>query len=229
MHPTSTNTEPGIAERCSAWLAQTDRRSLLQTAAAVLTTVPLVGCASTGGRGPSVDLGRGDVGLMNFALVLESLECAFYTAALNQPYAGMTASDSQALRNIRDVEIVHREFFRRVLGARAIPAPQFDFQRVNFASRTSVLTAAHTFESTGVAAYNGAGHGVRDPRVLEVAGKIVSVEARHVALLSDLLHPGSAMFAPTPLDAADSARVILKKIAPYTVTKLDGSHLPNVI
>lgn len=166
---------------------------------------------------------------MNYALVLESLEAEFYSIVLNRPYAGMSHGDAAAIRNLRDVEIVHREFLRRALGARAIAKPEYNFSRVNFSDRQSVLTAAHTFESTGVAAYNGAGHGVRDPRLLEVAGKIVSVEARHVALLSDLLAPGSPDFAPTPLDGADSARVILKKIDPYVVTKLDGSHLPNVI
>ena len=63
--------------------------------------------------------------------------------------------------------------------------------------------------------------------ILGVAGKIVSVEARHVALLSDLLWPGGTEFAPEALDAADGPRTILKKIDPYVVTKLDGSRLPD--
>ena len=204
-----------------------DRRSLLKTLGGAIAALPLVGCATTSGRGRGVDLGSGDAGLMNYALVLESLETEFYSIALSRPYAGMPQSERRALQNLHDVELVHREFFRRALGRQAIAKPEFDFSRINFNERTSVLMAARDFESTGVAAYNGAANALRDPRILGVAGKIVSVEARHVALLSDLLWPGGTEFAPRALDSADGPRTILRKIDPYVVTKLDGSRLPD--
>ena len=205
-----------------------DRREFLRRAAIVLVALPITGCAvTTGGIGRGIDLGAGDIGIMNYALVLESLETEFYTVALNRPYAGMPQSESELLRNTRDVELVHREFFRRALGANAIPPPKFDFSRINFNNRRAVLTAGHTFEDTGVAAYNGAGNAIRNPRILEVAGKIVSVEARHAAMLRELLYPGTGVFAPTPLDAADGPRAILRKVDPYLITKVNGNRLPD--
>lgn len=50
-----------------------------------------------------------------------------------------------ALRDIRDHEIVHREFFRAALGSNAIPELEYNFSAVNFGDRTSVLTTAQTF------------------------------------------------------------------------------------
>jgi hypothetical protein len=48
------------------------------------------------------------------------------------------------------------------------------------------MAAAQTFEDTGVAAYNGAGRYLTNNAFLALAGKIVSVEARHAALIRDM-------------------------------------------
>ena len=50
---------------------------------------------------------------------------------------------------------------------------------MDFNSRDSVLKTARTFEDLGVAAYNGAGQLLERGEYLLLAGKIVSVEARH--------------------------------------------------
>ncbi|RZJ93287.1 MAG: ferritin-like domain-containing protein, partial [Hymenobacter sp.] len=56
-----------------------------------------------------------------------------------------------------------------------------------FSSLSGILMAARTFEDTGVAAYNGAGRYITDNTYLGLAGKIVSVEARHAALIRDMI------------------------------------------
>ena len=66
---------------------------------------------------------------------------------------------------------------------------------IDFTSRLGVLTAARNFEDLGVAGYNGAGTRLRLAEFLTIAGKIVSVEARHAAALRDLLEPNSRAFA----------------------------------
>lgn len=177
------------------------------------------------GRG--VNLGSGDTGLMNYALTLEALEAEFYILVLKQPYAGMSRDEAHVLRDIRDHEIIHREFFRRALGANAIAPLEYNFRRVDFSDRTSVLSTARTFEDLGVAAYNGAANAIRDPQFLEVAGKIVSVEARHASIIRDLIKPNDSTFAPAPLDAADGPRSVLRQAAPFITTQLDASQLPD--
>jgi hypothetical protein len=54
------------------------------------------------------------------------------------------------------------------------------------ASRQSILLNAEVFEDLGVAAYNGAGKQLKDAGNLTLAGKIVSVEARHAAAIRDV-------------------------------------------
>lgn len=119
------------------------------------------------------------------------------------------------------------------MGSAGIPALQFNFQAVNFADRISVLTTARTFEDTGLSAYNGAGQLLLDPKHLAVAGKIVSVEARHAAILHDLLEPRGASFAGPGviddfgLDLVATPSEVLKKVAPYVGTPINASGLPR--
>ncbi|MBA2339676.1 MAG: ferritin-like domain-containing protein [Pyrinomonadaceae bacterium] len=175
----------------------------------------------------TVDLGSGDTGILNYAYALEQLEAAYYTQVMSAPYAGMTAEERQILTDLRDHEIVHREFFKVALGANAIPALVPDFGKVNFNSRASVLKTAQIFEDLGVSAYNGAGQLLTDPQNLLLAGKIVSVEARHAAAIRDLLKPRSDSFAPKPLDVERSPGTVLKLAGLFIKTKISGDNLPK--
>ncbi len=147
-----------------------------------------------------VDVGTGDIAILNYAYALEQLEAAFYIQVSASPYAGISASETAYLTDVRDHEVSHREFFKAALAGNAIPALTPNFSSINFADRTSVLTAAKNFEDLGVAAYNGAGYLIQNVAYLALAGKIVSVEARHASLIRNLLSYGS--FADTTvLDA----------------------------
>lgn len=182
--------------------------------------------------GNAVDLGSGDFAALNYAYALEQLEAAFYSQAVDQQYRGMNDYEFQVLTDLRDHEISHREFFRGQLGGNAIPDLQVDFSRVKFTNRQSVLTTARTFEDLGVSAYNGAGALIQNPQYLAAAGSIVSVEARHAAIIRDLLNPLGAAFAGNDVvDAAglDVARLpsqVLPKAAPFVVTPVSASQLP---
>ena len=128
-----------------------------------------------------------DAGVLNYAYALEQLEYAFYVQVLATPYAGMSADERSLLTDLRAHEGVHRDFLKAALGANAIADLAVDFSAIDFASRTSVLGAARTFEDLGVSAYNGAGKYLRDGGLLTIAGKIVSVEARHASAIRDLI------------------------------------------
>ncbi len=182
---------------------------------------------------PPVDLGTGDVGILNYAYALEQLEAAFYTQVIATPYSGMTDAEKILLTDIRDHEIVHREFFKAALGTNAIGSLVPNFKTINFGDRSSVLGAAKAFEDLGVSAYNGAGPLIKDANYLALAGKIVSVEARHAAAIRDLLNPKSADFAgddvvapTTGLDKADKPAVVLPIAQPYVRTQITATGLP---
>jgi hypothetical protein len=187
--------------------------------------------------GTTVDLGSGDVGILNYAYALEQLEAAFYEQVVKTPYSGITAAETTILTDIRDHEVIHRDFFKAALTAAAptqiIPSLEVDFSKIDFTSRAAVLGAAKLFEDTGVAAYNGAGKFIKSADYLLIAGKIVSVEARHAAAISDLLTPKTADFASDTqidsngLDKATASATILAAVQPYVKTKLSGANLPK--
>lgn len=185
--------------------------------------------------GTTVDLGSGDVGVLNYAYALEQLEAAFYTQVVATPYSGMSAAELSILTDIRDHEIIHRDFFKAALTAAApsaiIPGLEVNFTDIDFTSRASVLGTAKVFEDTGVAAYNGAGNLIKTADYLVLAGKIVSVEARHASVIRDLLNPYSADFAgddvvdTNGLDQALAPAAILAAVAPFLKTKVSGANV----
>lgn len=177
----------------------TSRRSFIATMASALTAVTVacgtfdVGAALA--QVGAVDVGAGDIGILNLAFAQEQVEAAFYSLVLERPYRGMGEYEAQVLTGIRNNEIAHREFFRNALGSNRIPDLPVDFSRVNFDSRRDVLNLARSFEDFGVSILNGAGPLLTNPVHLAAAGSIVSVEARQAALLRDILRPESPYFA----------------------------------
>jgi hypothetical protein len=179
--------------------------------------------------------GSGDVGILNYAYALEQLEAAFYTAVLAGGYYDTAAeNEKQVLADLQQHEVNHREFFRAAIPAEArIPDLSVDFSVVDFNRRESVLGTAKVFEDLGVSAYNGAGQFIQSADYLLLAGKIVSVEARHASAIRDLLNPNSADFAgddiigPTGLEITRSFADVLTAAGPFITTEIDASGLPT--
>lgn len=218
------------------------RRSFLRYAGtgATLVTLTLTGIAGISGCSKDdspnpgnggVNLGSDDIGILNYAYALEQLEAAFYTQVIASPFSSITDGEMALLTDIRDHEIAHREFFKAALAAKAIAGLEVDFSKIDFTSRESVLGTAKAFEDLGVSAYNGAGSLLKTPAYLVLAGKIVSVEARHAAYLRDLVTPGS--FAGDDvvnnmgLDTSRTPPQVLQIAGTYVKTKIDASHLPT--
>jgi hypothetical protein len=180
------------------------RRSFLKCAGAGAASVGLLAVAGCHKDriypSKGIDIGSGDYGILNFAYALEQLEAAFYLQVAETPYHGISSYESVLLTDIRDHELCHREFFKAALGSEAIPALKVDFSSIDFSNRRSVLLAAKAFEDLGVQAYDGAGYLIQSPDYLTIAGKIVSVEARHAALIRDLLVAGD-FAGPDQIDA----------------------------
>jgi len=214
------------------------RRSFLRYAGIGAASVGLLATAAchhdhTVVINQGVDIGTGDIGILNYAYALEQLEAAFYTQVISSPYSGISVSEKAYLTAIRDHEILHRNFFKAALGANAITGLTVDFSAINFNSRDSVLGAAKTFEDLGVMAYDGAGYLIQNPDYLTLAGKIVSVEARHAALIRDLLVPGSFagsdVVASNGLNNALSIAQVLSMANAYLKTKVSAVNYNYVV
>jgi hypothetical protein len=216
----------------------TSRRTFLHWSG-VTVAVAALGCSDDDsgvgpgpGSGGAVDLGSGDNGVLNYAYALEQLEAAFYTQVVAGAYYSAAPSNEQSiLSDIRNHEVIHRDFLKVALGGAAIADLQVDFTSVNFGDRASVLGAARTFEDLGVAAYNGAGKLLTNPDYLLVAGKIVSVEARHAAAIRDLLQAhsfaGGDVINANGLDQAKAPSEVLTAADGYITTEVTASNLPT--
>ncbi len=119
-------------------------------------------------------------------------------------YAGAPAEEQELFDDLYNHEVIHREFFRTAIGAATADTPEamlpdleFDLEGagIDIDSRESVLATAMLLEDTGVSAYNGAGDRIELADYLVIAGKIVSVEARHASAIRSLLNVNSADFA----------------------------------
>ncbi|GAB3690175.1 hypothetical protein GCM10027592_07270 [Spirosoma flavus] len=177
------------------------------------------------------DIGYSDVGILNYAYALEQLEAAFYTQVMMTPYSGMNGYEMAQLRDIRDHEISHRELFKAALGSAAIPGLTPNFSSINFSSRASVLGTARVFEAIGVSAYNGAGNLIKNVDYLLLAGKIVSVEARHTSIISEMLNPMTSSFAgndivapSTGLGEARMPEEVLTLVRPFVQETINGKN-----
>lgn len=183
-----------------------------------------------------VDLGSGDVGILNYAYALEQLEAAFYTQVVaNGSFTSIFNSTEQSfMTDIRDHEIAHREFFKAAITAAApasiIPSLQVDFSSINFGNKTSVLATAMAFEDLGVTAYDGAGYLLKNATYLLLAGKIVSVEARHAALIRELISVNTFLGDQVDANSVNISRTPAEVLAiadTYIVTKINASNLPT--
>lgn len=178
----------------------------------------------------SITLATGDLGILNYAYAMEQLQAAFYIEVMKRQYSGMTAIEREYFTDIRGHEVAHREFFKKALGASAIVDLRFNFEAVNFSDRTSVLTNALKIEDLVVSGYNGAGKLFVNANYLLVAGKIVSVEARHAGLMSALLNDGTFAGAAQIVEGQDISRDpwdVLSRLKPYIVNNIDASNLPT--
>jgi rubrerythrin len=119
-----------------------------------------------------------DQEILNYALVLEYLQAAFYTEA--ERAKALTGRTAKAARVVGAVERAHVKAFRDLLGRKAVGRPHFDFQGVT-ESNGAFLKTAVAFEDLAVAAYKGQARRVRSKAVLTSALGIHTVEARHAA------------------------------------------------
>jgi rubrerythrin len=177
------------------------------------TTTTMTSSAS-GGSSETAQFGKGDIGILNYALTLEYLETAFYADVIKSGL--FKGADLETIRKFGAEEAEHVEALTaavKQLGGKPAPEPKTEFPLKN---AKSVLELASTVENLGAAAYLGQAANIKSPEVLASALAIHSVEGRHAAALNTLL--GTSITPDGAFAKPATAKVVLKSVEPFIVS-----------
>ncbi len=163
-----------------------------------------------------------DVDVLNYALTLEYLESAFYQQG---NAAGLlTGTEKTYLERIGADEADHVAALTatiKKLGGKPVAAPGVDFG-TSFDNRDNYLKTSHTFENVGVGAYLGAAGYIKDKAILQAAAGIFGVEARHAAIVGNLLNlPAEGGVYMGAFEKPVAAKTVLAGVAPF-ITQMSG-------
>jgi len=142
------------------------------------------GAALAKGAPPS-SFGKGDIGILNYALTLEYLERAFYNEATAKGKITDPKTKTFLTITTRD-ERAHVAFLKKALGRHAVKEPKFNFQGIP-SDPTKFAATAYVLENTGVHAYLGQAGNIKTPAYLLAAASIVTIEARHSGAIGSII------------------------------------------
>jgi hypothetical protein len=160
---------------------------------------------------PPAKFGRGDIGILNYALTLEYLEAAFYNGATaaNLP---LSAQAQAFLKVVTKDENAHVAFLKKALGSKAVAEPKFNFKGANTSAEMFMQTA-QVLENTGVHAYSGQAPNIKNVAYGKAALSILTIEARHASVIGLLNEPAGNDIAPDgPFDTPLSAEKVLAAV-----------------
>jgi hypothetical protein len=133
---------------------------------------------------------QSDLDVLNYALVLEHLEYAFYRdgiALLNRTQRpGFQGKLYPRLIQIRDHEEAHVQTLISViqsLGGTPVQECTYDF---GYKTGAEFLAVARVLENVGVSAYTGAAYLLQNEVLLTAAATIATIEARHASYLNSV-------------------------------------------
>ncbi len=162
------------------------------------------------GRPPRA-FGRGDIGILNYALTLKYLEAAFYKEA--SAHGAISEPQTKVfLETVTQDEDAHVAFLKEALGSAAVAEPSFDFQGIP-ENQAKFQQTAFVLENTGVHAYLGQLTNIRNPAYLTAAGSIALVEGRHASVIGLIIDESTAGIVPNgPFDTPYTASEVLKDV-----------------
>jgi Ferritin-like domain len=172
--------------------------------------VPGAALAAGGGR-PPASFGKGDIGILNYALTLEYLEAAFYNGASAANLA-LSPQAAAFLKIVTKDENAHVKFLKSALGSKAAKEPKFNFNGAN-TSVEMFMKTAQVLENTGVHAYSGQALNIKKAAYVKAAISILTIEARHASVIGLLNDPTGESIAPDgPFDKPLTAAKVLAAV-----------------
>lgn len=154
---------------------------------------------------------KDDLDILNYALTLE-----FFEAELYKTLAGsgkLQGRDLMFIQMFGQHEQAHVDAVLATiqkLGGTPVSKATYNFPTLN--TREEVLNLLSVVEQTGLSAYQGAAPFIQNGEILAAAGSILTVEARHAALIRNLL---GVTPSPDAFTMPLSKDEVLAKVAPF--------------
>ncbi|MEJ7749998.1 MAG: ferritin-like domain-containing protein [Thermoleophilaceae bacterium] len=168
-----------------------------------------------GGGGGGGKASKGDLAIVNYALTLEYLEADFYQQVLDSGEV-KDKKVGEVAKEISENEQEHVAALKATveqLGGTPAKKPQTNFEDVLAGGEKVILETAATVENLGAAAYLGQAGNIKSPEILAAALSIHTVEARHAAVLNQVVGksivPDGAFAKPATMDE------VLKMVKPF--------------
>lgn len=169
---------------------------------------------SSGGASGTAQFGKGDLGIVNYALTLEYLEAAFYAdVAKSGLFKGADLALIKEIGKNEDEHVAALTAAAKALGGKPAPKPKVKFP---LDSAESVLKLAATVENVGAAAYLGQAGLIKSKDILAAALSIHTVEGRHASALNTLT--GQSPTPDGPFAKPMDAESVLAAVMPFIVS-----------
>jgi hypothetical protein len=181
------------------------RRAVMLGGAVAAGELVLFGVPRLTLSAPSTASASQDRRIFRFMLQLEELQSAFYEKALSE--ATLRGEELQFAQLVGGQERAHLAYLRDQLGGAKVEPESFEFG-ASTTSPARFLSAAVGIEELGLEAYNGQAPNLTST-ALRRAGRIISVEARHVAWARSLK---GELPAPVASDSSLSQSQVLSRV-----------------
>jgi len=171
----------------------------------------LASCGSSSADAETAKFGEGDVGILNYALLIEQIEAALYADIVDAELA--QAGEQTTMRDLQAQEQEHVGALIAAvqrLGGKPTgkPATRFGLENLGAA-----LATAEGLENLGAAAYLGQLAKIESASAKKTVLSIYSVEGRHAAAIA--LLRGRPTTPEGPLAKPATVRTVLKSIEPF--------------
>ncbi len=203
--------------------------SFLSFGTVAITQIPLALTAPQVNQISTLTFNADDFGFLNFVLLFEEIELAFYAAVVKS--GKISGQQLEYIQAFAAHEAKHVEFLRNLLGSKVIfKSRDLSFNQAGLAAiltdRQKILNTVCTFTDLGVHAYNGAGLSLTNPTFLLAVASMVSVEARHAAGIREVLKRPAT---EPDSDAAVKSATIVNSLNPFQGRAYDELYSPRQI
>jgi hypothetical protein len=142
--------------------------------------------AAGAGLPPADEFGRGDIGILNFLLMLEYLEQTFYDRVVELFEKHRPNWDFYHVEFLARAQLdegAHADFLRSLLRRHAIKRPQFNLTKVT-TDQGQFTTTAYALENLVCHAYLGQLPNIQRASYLSAVASLLAVDGRHAGVVS---------------------------------------------